>query len=60
MVMMPQFLSGAISNALLPTVSKYHVDHNNRQIRRKLKQAIIVSLLIGIFFTVLFNTLTFQ
>lgn len=54
MVMMPQFLSAAISNALLPTVSKYYADHNTRQIKRKLKQAIIVSLLIGVFFTIIF------
>ena len=54
MVMMPQFLSAAISSALLPTVSKYFSNHNNRQIKRKLKQAIIVSLLIGIFFTIIF------
>ena len=54
MVMMPQFLSAAISNALLPTVSKYHAENNNRQIKRKLKQAIVVSFLIGIFFTIIF------
>ena len=54
MVMMPQFLSAAISNALLPTVSKYHAENNNKQIKRKLKQAIVVSFLIGIFFTIIF------
>ena len=53
-VMMPQFLSAAISNALLPTVSKHYADHDNRQIKRKLKMAIIVSILIGIFFTIIF------
>ena len=54
MVMMPQFLSAAISNALLPTVSKYYVENNKMQIKRKLYQAIFYSLLIGIFFTIIF------
>ena len=53
-VMMPQFLSAAISNALLPTISKYYVNNNNKQIKRKLYQAITISLFIGIFFTVIF------
>lgn len=54
MVMMPQFLSAAISNALLPTVSKYYADGNKSQIKRKLYQAIIASLIIGTFFTIIF------
>jgi stage V sporulation protein B len=54
MVMMPQFLSAAISNALLPTISKYHASGNNKQIKRKLYQAISISLIIGLFFTVIF------
>ena len=54
MVMMPQFLSAAISNALLPTVSKYYAENNKKQIKRKLYQAIIASLTIGFFFTIIF------
>lgn len=54
MVMMPQFLSAAISNALLPTVSKYHAHNNKIQIKRKLYQAIIISLIIGTIFTIIF------
>lgn len=54
MVMMPQFLSGAISQALLPTISKYEVSGNYFMIRKKLKQAIIFSFIIGLFFTILF------
>ena len=53
-VMMPQFLSGVIAQALLPTISKYDSDNNYKMIRRKLKQAIFISLLIGIFFTTIF------
>ena len=53
-VMLPQFISGAISSALLPTISKYHADRNYKSIKRKLYQAIKISLLIGIVFTVIF------
>ena len=54
LVMMPQFLSAAISNALLPTVSKYHAEKNKKQIKNKLYQSIIFSLIIGITFTFIF------
>ena len=54
MVMMPQFLSGAISSALLPAISKYHAQKNTSQIKRKLYLAIVISLLIGLFFTIIF------
>lgn len=54
MVMMPQFLSAAISNALLPTISKFHAQKNIKQIKRKLYQAITLSLIIGVFFTIIF------
>ncbi len=52
MVMMPQFLSGAISQALLPTISKYEASGNFFMIKKKLKQAVLFSLIIGIFFTI--------
>lgn len=54
MVMLPQFLSGAIASALLPTISKYNERGMGLAIRRKLYQAIFVSLIIGAFFTVIF------
>ena len=53
MVMMPQFLSGAISSALLPTISKYETNNNYFMIKKKLKQAIKFSLAIGIVFTII-------
>lgn len=53
-VMLPQFLSGAISSALLPTISKYHSLNYKKAIKRKLYQAILFSLIIGIFFTIIF------
>lgn len=54
MVMLPQFLSGAVSSALLPTISKYHAINYKKAIKRKLYQAIMFSLIIGIFFTSIF------
>lgn len=54
MVMLPQFLSGAISSALLPTISTLNSKKNYQAIKRKLSQAIIFSLLIGIIFTIIF------
>ena len=54
MVMLPQFLSGAISSALLPTISKYNTMNMKKAIKRKLFQAIITSLIIGLIFTIIF------
>lgn len=54
MVMLPQFLSGAVANALLPTISKYNALNFKKAIKRKLNQAITFSLIIGIIFTIIF------
>jgi len=54
MVMLPQFLSGAVSSALLPTISRYNTLKNYKMVKRKLKQAISFSMLIGIIFTIVF------
>lgn len=48
MVMMPSFLTGAISSALLPVISNNYAKKNYQEIKRKIKQAIFYSLLIGI------------
>ena len=53
-VMMPQFLSAAISNALLPTISRYYAENNKKQIKRKLIQSIAFSFIIGTVFTTIF------
>lgn len=56
MVSMPSFLSGAISNALLPVITKYHTMGKKQLLNKKIKQAIIISLAIGIPFTILLIT----
>lgn len=48
MVMMPSFLSGAISSALLPVITKLYIKKSYKEVKRKTRQAIIYSLLIGI------------
>lgn len=54
MVSMPQFLSGAISNALLPVISKYNKLNLRKKVKEKTYMAIIFSLLISLPFTLLF------
>lgn len=54
LIMMPSFLTTAISQALLPALSKEYAKNNLKAIKRKLKFAIFLSMLIGLFSTFLF------
>lgn len=53
MVTMPSFLSAAISSALLPVITKYYKMKKNNFVKKKIKQAIFFSLLIGVPCTIL-------
>lgn len=53
MVMMPNFLSGAISSALLPVISKSYANKKYKETKRKLILACKLSLLIGIICTII-------
>ena len=53
MVMMPNFLSGAISNALLPAVTKSYANKKYKETKRKLLLACNLSLIIGAIFTII-------
>lgn len=53
LLMLPSFFSNAISSALIPVVSKANSDNNKIYIRRKLKQAITISLSIGVVTTLI-------
>ena len=53
MVMMPNFLSGAISNALLPVISKSYANKKLKETKRKLKLACFLSIFIGIICTII-------
>lgn len=48
LLLLPGFFTGAISNSLLPVISKAAVEKKYNYIKRKLKQAISISLMIGL------------
>lgn len=54
LLLIPSFFTMAISTSLLPVISNNYARGNYQYTRKKLKQALIISLLIGIFFTVIF------
>lgn len=47
-LLLPSFFTNAISHAMLPIVSREYANHNINYVKKKLKQTIIFSLLIGI------------
>ncbi len=53
LLLMPGFFTNAISNALLPVISKAAIQKNYIYIKKKIKQAIFFSLLIGVPYTLL-------
>ena len=53
LLLLPGFFTGAISNSVLPVISKAHSDHNKKYIKRKIIQAIAISLSIGLPVTIL-------
>lgn len=55
LVLLPSFFTAAISQALIPIVSKNYSKKNYKYIEKKLKQAIFASLLIGIPATIIFE-----
>lgn len=54
LLLLPSFFTGAISQALLPVVSRAYAEGNKKYIIRKIKQAIFYSMLIGIPATIIF------
>lgn len=53
---MPGFFIAAISTSLLPEISKFHGENNDKMIKRRIHQGIIFALLIGIFFSFIIFT----
>lgn len=56
LLLIPSFFTSAISTALLPVISSNYAKKNYQYARHKLKQAILISLSLGIFFTIIFIT----
>ena len=54
LILLPSFFTSALSNALIPIVSSNYEKSNYHYIKRKIKQAIFYSLLIGIPTTIIF------
>lgn len=54
LLLMPSFFTLAISNALLPVISNSYANNKTKYAKKKLKQAILFSLLIGIPCTLIF------
>lgn len=57
LILLPSFFTGAISQALLPVVSKGYSNNHKEYVRKKVKQAIFFSLLIGIPATLIFTVI---
>ena len=55
LVLLPSFFTLAISQALIPIVSKNYTKRNYKYIKKKMHQAIFFSLLIGIPVTIIFE-----
>ncbi len=53
LLLLPGFFTNAISNALLPVISKAYIKNQKDYVKKKIKQAIIFSLLIGVPYTLL-------
>lgn len=53
LLLLPGFFTGAVSNSLLPVISKASSDGDKKYIKRKVKQAIGISLLIGLPVTII-------
>lgn len=53
LLLMPGFFTGAISSALLPVISKAYVNNQKEYVKKKIKQACILSLAIGLPVTII-------
>ena len=55
LLLLPSFFTMAISQALIPVISRSYVNNHLRYVKNKIKQAIFFSLLIGIPVTLIFE-----
>lgn len=53
-LLLPSFLTNAISQALIPSISSSYCNKNYKELNRRINQAITISLTLGIFFTIVF------
>lgn len=55
LILLPSFFTNAISQALIPTISYSYSNNHKTYVKNKIKQAIFISLLIGIPVTIVFT-----
>lgn len=53
-ILLPSFFTNAISQALIPNISNNFAKGNYHEVKRKIKQALTISLIIGLIFTSIF------
>ena len=54
LLLMPSFFSMAISQSTLPVISKACSKNNKKYVKKKVKQSLLFSLVIGLFFTIIY------
>lgn len=54
LLLLPSFFSMAISQATLPVVTKAYANKNIKYVKSKIKQSILFSFFIGLFFTIIY------
>ncbi len=53
-ILLPSFFTNAISQALIPNISSNYAKKNFKEVKRKLRQALSITLILGIIFTIIF------
>ena len=53
LILLPSFFTSAISQALIPIISEHYTNKNYIGIKRKIKQALLISLIIGLSYTLI-------
>lgn len=53
LILLPSFFTSAISQALIPIISEQYTNKNYKGIKRKIKQALLISLIIGLSYTMI-------
>ena len=51
-LLLPSFFIAAISSALIPEISKFQAAGNNDMVKRRFKQAMLISFVLGLFFSI--------
>ena len=51
LILLPSFFTSAISQALIPIISEQYTNRNYKGIKRKIRQALLISLIIGVSYT---------